>query len=310
MRKIWNYVKWQFINDFHPGQYAAIGLFLALAIALNYAFDFHDRFLSPIEGIYGLLAYCVFYAVPYYFCVAIIAYFQRDGQIFRDRQFWIRSALAIVVLALDGSMPYVRELINRMVHPSVQFWALKVAFNAMSFFTVMLPLLVFYLWQDRSERHIYGLRPRKFDARPYLTMLAIVLPILILASFHESFLRQYPMYKVTGAHVHMGVAEWVTVAIYELAYGLDFVTVEFFFRGFLVLGMLTVLGRKAVLPMAVVYCFLHFGKPAGEAISSIAGGYILGVIAYETKSVWGGVIVHMGIAWLMEGIAFIQKNFL
>jgi membrane protease YdiL (CAAX protease family) len=71
--------------------------------------------------------------------------------------------------------------------------------------------------------------------------------------------------------------------------------------------MLAFIGRGAVLSMAVVYCSLHFGKPMGEAISSVVGGYILGVIAFETRSVWGGVIVHMGIAWLMETVAFLQK---
>jgi hypothetical protein len=35
----------------------------------------------------------------------------------------------------------------------------------------------------------------------------------------------------------------------------------------------------------------------------------LGVIAYETKSIWGGIIVHLGIAWMMEVIAFTQKSF-
>jgi hypothetical protein len=72
--------------------------------------------------------------------------------------------------------------------------------------------------------------------------------------------------------------------------------------------MMGVLGRGAVLSMAVLYCTLHFGKPMGEAISSIFGGYILGVVAYETKSIWGGVIVHIGIAWMMEIIAFLQKS--
>jgi membrane protease YdiL (CAAX protease family) len=116
------------------------------------------------------------------------------------------------------------------------------------------------------------------------------------------------MYKTSGAHVHLNVPEWVTVAGYEIAYGLDFITVEYLFRGFMVIGMMTILGRGAVVTMAVVYCVLHFGKPAGEAISSVFGGYMLGVVAYETRSVWGGIIVHMGIAWMMEVVAFIQKN--
>lgn len=116
------------------------------------------------------------------------------------------------------------------------------------------------------------------------------------------------MYKTSEAHLYLEVPEYITVMIYELAYGLDFVTVEFLFRGFMVIGLMHVVGRRAVLAMAVVYCFLHFGKPAGEAISSIFGGYILGVIAFETRSIWGGIIVHLGIAWMMEIIGFVQRQ--
>jgi membrane protease YdiL (CAAX protease family) len=179
--------------------------------------------------------------------------------------------------------------------------------NAISFVTILAPILFFYFVYEKSETHLYGLRPKKFDIKPYFVMLLIMLPMIIAASFNEGFLKQYPMYKTSGAHEYLGVPEAVTVAGYELAYGLDFVTVEYFFRGFLVIGMARVLGRGAVLPMAVLYCFLHFGKPAGEAISSIFGGYILGVIAYETKSIWGGIIIHMGIAWTMELVAFLKK---
>ena len=100
--------------------------------------------------------------------------------------------------------------------------------------------------------------------------------------------------------------EYLYAGIYEIAYGLNFISVELFFRGFLVVGLMSLLGRKAVLAMVAAYCFLHFGKPAGEAISSIFGGFILGVVAYETKSIWGGVIIHVGIAWSMEIVATIQ----
>lgn len=308
MKKIWNFLKTHLGEDFSAGAYGTVAIFLVVAISLNYAFDFEDNIMSPLEGVRGFLAYCLFFGVPYYFSVAVMVGPRRQ-QLFKQRGFWIRSGFGIMVLALDASMPYLREIIRNTLDPAVQYWALKVAVNAVSFFTVMLPLLIFYVLHDRNEGHWYGLHARAFDARPYFMMLALLLPLLIAASFHESFLRQYPMYKTTSAHLHLGVSEWVTVAMYELAYGLDFVTVEFVFRGFFVLGLISLLGRRVVLPMAVIYCFLHFGKPAGEAVSSVFGGYILGVIAYETRSVWGGIIVHMGIAWLMELIAFIQKIF-
>jgi membrane protease YdiL (CAAX protease family) len=61
--------------------------------------------------------------------------------------------------------------------------------------------------------------------------------------------------------------------------------------------------------MVGLYVALHFGKPAGETIGSFFGGYILGVLAYKSKNIWGGIIAHMGIAWLMELFAYLQKTY-
>ena len=74
-------------------------------------------------------------------------------------------------------------------------------------------------------------------------------------------------------------------------------------------GMAQILGKHAVIPMVTIYCFLHFGKPTGEAISSIFGGYILGVIALYTRSIWGGILIHIGVARMMEAAAYVAKQF-
>ena len=54
----------------------------------------------------------------------------------------------------------------------------------------------------------------------------------------------------------------------------------------------------------VTYAAIHFGKPIGETISSIFGGYILGALAYQTRHIWGGVIVYICIAMTMEVMGF------
>jgi len=58
-----------------------------------------------------------------------------------------------------------------------------------------------------------------------------------------------------------------------------------------------------------MYVVIHWNKPMGELISSFFGGSLLGVISYYSKSIWGGIIVHVGIAWMMEIGAFISKYF-
>lgn len=306
MKKVWKFLVNHVREDFHAGQYAATAILLALCLSLNYAVDFEDRYMETLEGLTKYFAYFIFYSIPYFSSIYIFAYFKKQRKILSQKNFWIKSLFGIAVLSLDASLPYLDDLLNYLSNPRVQYWLYKVVMNGISFITVFIPILLFYYAYDKHEGHRYGLNPRKFDARPYFVMLLIMVPLIIAASYNPAFIRQYPMYKTSQAHLALGVDEWVTVTIYEIAYGLDFITVEYFFRGFLVLAMAQFLGRGAVITMAVVYCVLHFGKPAGEAMSSIFGGYILGVVAYETKSVWGGVIVHMGIAWMMEVVAFIR----
>ncbi len=81
---------------------------------------------------------------------------------------------------------------------------------------------------------------------------------------------------------------------------------ELIFRGVLVIGMVSLLDRKAVLPMVAMYAAIHFGKPLGETISSVFGGYILGALAYQTRHIWGGVIVHICVALTMEIMGFVH----
>ena len=303
MRKLWQYVKKHLIVDFDPYVYFPVFSLVALLVVINYSIDFEDNYLEPKEGFVKFLCYFLFYGIPYFLCLAIYS-IKSPAAFWFSPVFWIKSSLALCCLSIDSSVPFLRGWMEAFP-AEVQYWMYKVCVNAISFVIVMLPLLLYYYAAETDDRTVYGLVQRKFDPRPYVVILMLMLPLIILASFNESFVRQYPMYKTSSAHEYLQVPEWMTIAGYEFAYGLDFITVEFLFRGFLVIGMMHLLGRKAVLAMAVVYCLLHFGKPAGEAVSSLAGGYVLGIIAFETRSIWGGIIVHVGIAYMMELVSFI-----
>lgn len=309
MKKIWKLLTHHFREDYSPWYYLSIAVLLTAFLAINYQYDFEDNVLSGFSGVPKFLAYFLFYSTGYYSSIGLVSLFKSNLTFFSSSKFWKYSLVGLTVLSLDSSMPFLQNLIYTNLHYKVSYWAYKVAVNGFSFLTVLLPIFLFYFSNDRKEKHFYGLNNQHTDLKPYWSLLLLMLPLLVSASFLESFQRQYPMYKENQAHVFLNIPEWLTILSYEIAYGLDFITVEFLFRGFFVIGMIKVLGRNAIVPMAVIYCMLHFGKPAGEAISSIFGGYILGVIAYETKSIWGGIIVHMGIAWLMELIAFAQKSF-
>jgi hypothetical protein len=47
----------------------------------------------------------------------------------------------------------------------------------------------------------------------------------------------------------------------------------------------------------------------GEAISSVFGGYILGILALQKGNITGGIVLHLGVAWMMELFAHVQWYF-
>ncbi|HMR93163.1 MAG TPA: CPBP family intramembrane metalloprotease [Chitinophagaceae bacterium] len=170
----------------------------------------------------------------------------------------------------------------------ILYWPLRVA---------MLTGMLYLLWRlVHRPAPMYGLYAKQFSVRPYLLMLLIMLPLIGAAATQADFQHTYPKFKeVTDTG-----ASWWQLLLFELAYGSDFFSIELFFRGFLVIGFIKWMGKDSILPMACFYCAIHFGKPAGECISSFFGGILLGVVSYHTRSVYGGLIVHLGIAWLME----------
>jgi membrane protease YdiL (CAAX protease family) len=166
--------------------------------------------------------------------------------------------------------------------------------------TLILSLL-FLLWKKfDSDQPFYGLTTRRFKWLPYVLLVACMLPLIAAASTQPDFLAMYPKIRSIlhfDENIHL---TWLHKLIFEISYGTDFFGIEIFFRGFLILAFLKWVGKDAILPMTCFYCTIHFGKPMGECISSYFGGLLLGIVVYNTRSIYGGLVVHLGIAWLME----------
>ncbi|MDO1445415.1 CPBP family intramembrane metalloprotease [Rhodocytophaga aerolata] len=307
MKKILSYLRDHIRTDFHLATYILVAIFLVTTIVINYWLDFED---SIIDSYYGqpvyFLWYFLFYSFAYFGTVLLMAVDPANRAFLKNKLFWVISLAGMGILALDGGF-YFQQPIAESVPYVLQNYTLKILNNVYSLFTILLPLLIIYLTISDRSTGFYGITNLKTDWRPYVYMLLIMAPLIAAASFGPDFQEDYPSYPDTLAHKYIGVPKWITVLLFELVYGWDFVATEWIFRGFLVIGMASVMGHRAVLPMVVTYAFLHYGKPLGETIGSVFGGYILGVIALRTGSIWGGIAIHLGVAWLMEIAAFLQK---
>lgn len=159
---------------------------------------------------------------------------------------------------------------------------------------VLLPMLVILCMPGERIRD-YNVSLRGFwrHLPLYLGMFALFTPVLIMVSHSESFSRTYPFYKLANRSVFDLVA-------WELMYAVQFLSLEFFFRGFLLQGVRRQLGVNALFIMIIPYCMIHYGKPLPETLGAIGAGLLLGTIAMRTRSIWGGVIIHVCVAVTMD----------
>ncbi len=267
-------------------------LFTALAVFCNY----HYRLNHAIGQLHGLWPFAAWYAV--FFLIFSLGYVLQalflGSTIFSQKKFLLLLLLAPAIFS--WKMAYTVDLTlssNRLEDEywgAVFYWPFKVLV-----ITAML-LLVHHLF-DKKEP-FYGVTLKNFSARPYLVMLAIMVPLVAAASTQQDFLHMYP--RMQSIDYLQQPGRGFQKILYQLSYGSDFFSIELFFRGFLVLAFARWAGMGAILPMAMFYCTIHFGKPLGECISSYFGGMILGIVSYHTRTIVGGFMVHVGIAWLME----------
>jgi hypothetical protein len=212
----------------------------------------------------------------------------------------------MILLAFAASFRGVYEFAAMFVSSNNKLFAGLILSELRNYIFIVIPLLI--IWRITSfKSNFYGLTFRKTNIKPYLWLILLVILIALVAAQFESFTNKYPMYIHKSSYGFAGLPAWLNMLIYEIAYGISFLPIELIFRGFLVIGVARLIGKEAILPMVVVYVFAHFQKPAGEAISSAIGGYLLGIFAFRSKNIWGGVIIHSGLAWSMELMAWLMK---
>lgn len=171
---------------------------------------------------------------------------------------------------------------------------------------VLLPMLVAWVFAKRSPRDL-GLRLRGtgHDAWTYLALFALVFPIIYGISLTRDFQDTYPYYKPPS--LDQGTLGY-DFLVFQVVYGTQLFAIEFFFRGFMVLGLKRSLGWASVLVMLAPYCMIHYYKPMPEAMGAVAGGLILGALAWRTGTIVYGWVLHYAVALSMDLLALEHRG--
>lgn len=296
-------------QDFNPWPYGLTALLLAAGIFINYSPLVDLQWVSRTDGEWHWLLHYVILYGGFYYATALIGSFGSEKDYVRNPWFWVLSAAFILV----GILPKLDFLRFVDVKAQTQWSGAEMVFvHKCQFFFHQFVLTAGFLMLIRWTVARWmpldlGLRWNYGHLRPYLLILLMVSPLMLAASFLPDFQQAYPQYRPWFRdELAFGLSNSTRTAAFITCYSTGFLAVELLFRGALALGMFHIMGTRAVLPMAAFYCAFHFGKPMGEAIASVFGSYLLGILAIHGRSIAGGVIVHLGVAMLMEFLGHVQ----
>ena len=168
---------------------------------------------------------------------------------------------------------------------------------------VLIPFPLWKLLFPNDSLLDMGLRGRGFTKHIwiYALCLAVVVPAMLLVSSQPDFGNYYPFY-------HLASRSWFDFIIWESIYWLQFLSLELFFRGWILGALRKAMGAGAIFVMAVPYCMIHYGKPYLEANGAIVAGIVLGSLAMRTRSIYSGFLVHITVAFSMDFLALWRRG--
>lgn len=286
-------------------------IFAAILIIANYKLGIEVKWLNnlpgrPVKFIGFYLVYLLAFSLPWLF------YFWIQRPVQFPLLLKLLILLAPALFALKVSAGGWQEIISTWIPGNIgRFWAIVADWPIRLLITVSILWVIKWAMGNQASTGadmgaFYGFTTANVKWAPYLILLAAIIPLVGFAATQADFLQTYPKLKALRFLLPAGPAPWQKL-LYELSYGSDFFTIELFFRGFLVVVLARFAGPAAILPMAVFYCSIHFGKPLLECISSYFGGILLGVVACYSQSILGGIILHLGLAWMMEIAALLAQ---
>jgi hypothetical protein len=309
----------QFAREINRNTLLSITLYTAVFVSLNYYFNLEKTILRSGPGLLSFTCFFVLYLLVFGGSYYITFHFNRSKpatlSYYHHQADHHRPGIPFIYLLLlvtsffawrVSSGSATNFILESYDSPWLRYWLfiLTPAFK----FSVLMLMIELIRRRGNYKESVSGLRKQNPSLKPFVLLLIYFAPVILIIGSQPDFLNTYPRLKVIDKVLPFNYQSWITDLIFELSYAFDFLTAEVFFRGLLVLAFVKYAGSAAILPMASFYCAIHFGKPPLECISSYAGAMILGVIAYRTGSIIGGLFLHLGIGWLMELIALLYSN--
>ena len=157
---------------------------------------------------------------------------------------------------------------------------------------LVVPLLTLLLLGERPTEFGLRLGEWRIGLAAAVLLGAVATPLILLVSGLPDFVLYYGHQPAGLPGALVGNAVNVAAA-------------EFLFRGFLMWTLIRIVGPLGVVLATFPFVFTHLGKPELETLSTFFGGLGFGWIAWRTRSVLYGALLH---AYLISLIVLLASR--
>ncbi|MGL4599616.1 MAG: hypothetical protein ACRCYO_18975, partial [Bacteroidia bacterium] len=152
---------------------------------------FHFTGAASAEGfpfLRNLLVYGLAFLLP------LLLYFitRQHREALRQPALWGMAIFAVLIFSYKVYCNTHKIWIREHIDGSEAIFWQRVVGNIGSFILLVVPVFLYWFMNDKKQQAFYGLSVKQFDVKPYLLILAIMLPLVILAATQADFLKQYP----------------------------------------------------------------------------------------------------------------------
>ena len=215
---------------------------------------------------------------------------ERDLRTFRlaGLELPIRSTVAVVAVILIVIFDFQRTLIPDALvqydrNPGIQRLQ---ALSRLVLFSCVPLLIVLVGFRDKPGRYGLQLGDWRWGLGLAVVGCVVMTPIVLVLSGTPDFRAYY----APSAEPLPGLL---------FTNGIDLVSTEFVFRGFLMLTLARVFGPIGLVVALFPFTFTHLTKPESELLSTFFGGAVYGWLAWRTRSIVWGAAAHIYIVTLV-----------
>ncbi len=224
-----------------------------------------------------------------------------------------RKALAVVAggCALLGVYVYqghpdffLRWLAPTLALGAWEPWAAQCWQYAVAVVLMLAAPLAWWRWGERGQLASLGmgLGDARFGLRFTAAAMVVLIPVLWINAGSAEFQAEYPLVALSGA-------SWRHFLAWQLCYAVYYFAWEFFFRGFLQLGMKARLGVMGALALQLsASTLLHIGKPQGETMAAVGAGLVFGLVALRARSFLYLFLLHWYVGCLTDLFCLIRSG--